>query len=118
MNEHGVLTLTDGEWSRAKQRSDVIAPLAKLDVVGRAAAEEASVLLGITIRYVYKLIRRYRMGSGLLTDLARISPPGGGGKTRVPPEIELIIADVLKTLYLNRQRRSRAVVTREIRKRC
>ncbi len=90
MNELGVLTLTDGEWSRAKQRSDVIAPLAKLDVVGRAAAEEASDLLGVTIRYIYKLIRRYRMGSGLVTDLARSRPPGGRGKARMPQEIEFI----------------------------
>lgn len=118
MQENGVLTLTDEEWRRAKKRNDVIAPLSKLDVVGRAAAEDASVLLGVTIRYVYKLIKRYRMGSGLVTDLARSSPPGGRGKTRVSPEIDLIIGDVLKTLYLTRQPRSRAVVTREIRKRC
>jgi len=118
MNENGVLTLTDKEWGLAKKRNDVIAPLAQLDVVGQAAAKEASDLLGVTISYVYKLIKRYRMGSGLVTDLARSSRPGGRGKARVPPEIEIIIADVLNTLYLTRQRRSRAVVTREIRKRC
>jgi len=118
MNEHGLLTLTDSEWSLAKKRSEVIAPLAQVVVVGLAAAEEAAGILGVSTRQVYRLIRRYRMGSGLLTDLARSSPPGGGGKTRVSPEIELIIADVLKTLYLKRQKRSRAVVTREIRKRC
>lgn len=119
MKEQGVLTLTDAEWSLAKQRSDVIEPLAKLDVVGRAGVEEASKLLGVTTRQVYKLIRRCRMGSGLVTDLARGRPPAGGkGKARVAPEIERVIAEVLEAQYLTRQRRSRAVVTREIRRRC
>jgi len=118
MNEQGILTLSDSEWNRAKRRSEVIAPLAQMKVVGKAAVEEAAVFLGVTTRYVYKLISRYRTGSGLTTDLARSGSGGGKGKTRVAPAIEPIIDDVLKTLYLTRQRRSTAVVTREIRKRC
>ncbi len=118
MQEEGVLLLTDSEWSRAKKRSEVIAPLAQEEVVGLTAAEEAALMLGVSTRQVYRLVRLYRMGSGLVTDLARSSPPGGKGKSRIAPEVEVIIADVLKTLYLSRQRRSRAVITREIRMRC
>lgn len=118
MHEEGVLLLADNEWSQAKKRSDVIGPLAQVELVGRAAAEEAAVLLGLSIRQVYRLVKRYRMGSRLVTDLARSSSSGGRGKARVSPAIEPIIDDVLKTLYLKRQRISRAVVAREIRKRC
>lgn len=118
MKDEGLLTLTDEEWDRAKKCSNVIAPLAQLDIVGRAAIEEAAALLGVTPRQVYKLISRHRSGSGLVTDMARGSSSGGKGKKRISPAIESIIDDVLKTLYLTRQRRSRSVVTREIRKRC
>jgi putative transposase len=68
--------------------------------------------------HVYKLIRSYRIGNGLVTDMARSSSDGGKGKARILPEVEVIVADVLRVLYLTRQKRSRAVITREIRKRC
>ena len=116
--EHGVLTLTDSEWIQAKKRREVIAPIAQEEVVGRAMAEEAAAALGICVRQVYRLVRRYRVGSGVVTDLASRSPPGGKGKSRIAPEVEVIIADVLKTLYLSRQKRSLAVVAREILMRC
>ncbi len=112
------MALTEGEWAKTKQRNDVIGPLANLDVVGRTAAEEAAVQLGLRVRQVYELIRRYKAGSGLVTDLAPSGSSGGKGKSRIAPEVEVIIADVLKTLYLSRQRRSRAVITREILMRC
>lgn len=118
MREDGILTLTESEWNRAKQRNEVIAPLAQQDIVGPIAVEEAAVLLGITTRHVYRLIRRYRVGNGLVTDLAKSSPTGGKGKARISPEVEPVINDVLKELYLTRQRRSKAMITLEIRKRC
>ncbi|PZM77181.1 MAG: transposase [Candidatus Melainabacteria bacterium] len=118
MQEDGVLLLTDREWIWAKKRSEVIAPLAQEEVVGLTAAEEAAAMLGISSRQVYRLVKRYRMGQGLVTDMARSSPPGGKGKSRISPEVEVIIAEVLKSLYLSRQRRSRAVIAREIRMRC
>lgn len=110
-----MLLLTDSEWSPAKMRSEIIAQLAKEEVVGLMAAEEATVRLGRSRRQVYRLVTQYRMGCGLVTDMAPNSPPGGKGKSRIAPEVEVIIADVLKSLYLSRQRRSRAVITREIR---
>lgn len=116
--EHGVLALTDSEWSQAKKRRDVIAPLAEVKTVGLAAAEEAAAMLGVSTRQVYRLVRRYKAGSGLVTDLASSSPPGGKGKSRITPEVEVIIADVLKTFYLSRQKRSLAAITREILMRC
>jgi len=116
--EHGVLTLSDSEWSQAKKRRDVIAPLAEVKIVGLVAAEEAAAMLGVSTRQVYRLVRRYKVGNGLVTDLASRSPPGGKGKSRITPEVEVIIADVLKTFYLSRQKRSLAVITREILMRC
>jgi putative transposase len=118
MQEEGVLLLTDSQWSQAKKRREVIAQLAQEEVVGLTAAEEAAVRLGLSRRQVYRLVTQYRMGRGLVTDMARSSPPGGKGKSRIAPEVEVIIADVLKSLYLSRQRRSRAAITREIRMRC
>jgi len=118
MRETGVNTLSESEWEIAKQRNDVIGSLAKLRVVPEYLAQEAAEQLGLTSRHVYELLRRYRQGSGLVTDMARISSDGGKGKSRITPEVELIISEVITSRYLSRQKPSKASISREIRMRC
>ena len=78
--EQGVLTLPEAAWEQARQRLDVVGPLAALDFVGHQAADDAAHSLGLSRRQVYVLIRRARQGSGLVTDLARGQSSGGKGK--------------------------------------
>ncbi len=56
MEELGVLTLSESDWTEAKHRGSVIGPLAELSTVGRVAAEEAAAKLGISTRMVYALV--------------------------------------------------------------
>ncbi len=118
MEELGLLTLSQSEWAKAKHRADVIGPLAKSGMVGRAAAEEAATELGISIRKVYELINRWRAGTGLVTDLAMGHSNGGKGKHRIEAEVNSIISEVIETLYLSRQKRSEELIVREVRMRC
>jgi len=50
--EQGVLTLPDVAWERARQRMDVVGPLAALDLVGHLAADAAAHSLGLSRRRV------------------------------------------------------------------
>jgi len=68
--EHGLVTLSAQAWDEAKRRAHVIAPLAAQAVVPIAAAETAAEQLGVSTRFVYKLIRRYRTSGSLLSALA------------------------------------------------
>ena len=116
--EQGVLTLPDAAWEQARQRMDVVGPLATLDFVGHQAADDAAHSLGLSRRQVYVLIRRARQGSGLVTDLARGQSSGGKGKGRLSEPVELIIRDLLQKRFLTRQKRSLAAVYREIAQAC
>jgi putative transposase len=118
MEERGVLTLSETDWAKAKHRADVIRPLAELSTVGKTAAEEAAVQLGISPRLVYELIKRCRAGSNLVTDLASGHSSGGKGKTRIAPEVHTIITEVIQTMYLSRQKRSEELIVKEVRMRC
>ena len=60
-------TLPDAAWAQARQRAEIIGPLAAL-VVGHEAADAAAHALGLSGRQVYVLIRRARQGAGLVTD--------------------------------------------------
>jgi putative transposase len=118
MQERGLLTMTDSDWAKANHRAEVIGPLASLSAVTRKAAEEAAVQLGLSLRQVRELIKRFRAGDGLVTDLAPGRSAGGRGKSRIKPEVDAIISEVLETVYLTRQKRSEGAIIKEVRKRC
>lgn len=87
--ERGVATLLDETWEQARRRTEVISPLAALEVVGHRAADAAALALG-------GLIRRAREGAGLVTDLAPARSGGGRGKGRLSESVERIIGELLQ----------------------
>jgi putative transposase len=108
--ERGLLTLSDAAWELANRRGHFIAPLAALDNVGHQAVDEVAEQLGLSRRQVYVLIRRYRHGMGLVTDLAPGQFSGGKGKGRLSEEpVERIISESIRKHFLTRQKCSLAI---------
>ena len=116
--ERGVLTAPGPAWDAAVQRAEVIGRLAAKDTVGLVTADEAADELGISRRQVYALVRRWRSGEGVASDLLPGRSSGGRGGARLPDEVEAIVREVLRSRYLTRQRRSVAAVCREIARQC
>ena len=116
--ERGVLTAPVEEWDRAARRAEVIKELADQRVVGLAAADLAASQLGVSRRQVYVLVRRWRAGGGLVSDLLPGTSSGGRGGERLPDEVEAVVRVVLRARYLTRQRRTVASVCREITREC
>jgi len=116
--EQRVLTLPDADWEQARQRMNVVGPLAALDFFGHQTADDAAHSLGLSRRQVYVLIRRTRQGSGLVTDVARGQSSGGKGKGRLSGPVELIIRDFLQKRFLTRPNRSLATLYCEITQAC
>ncbi|MGH3156244.1 MAG: helix-turn-helix domain-containing protein [Streptosporangiaceae bacterium] len=101
-------------WELAVRRAEVIRPLAEQPQVGLAAADTAAARLGVSRRQVYVLVRRWRAGKGLASDLL----PGRSGGGRLPGEVEAVLREILQTRYLTRQRRTVAAVCREVTREC
>ncbi len=99
--ELGVLTASAEEWAVAVRRAEVIGRLAREQRVRVAAAE-----LGISRRQVYGLLKRWRAGSGVASDLLPRRSSGGRGRGRLPEEIEALFLEVIRTRYLSKQRSS------------
>jgi len=110
--------MSDEEWEEARQRAAVIGPLAARRFVSHAAADAASEQLGLSRRQIYALVARWRQGSGFVTDLAVGQSDGGRGRGRLPEAVEAVIADVLRTRYLKRQRPRLAIVHRDVARAC
>ena len=118
ITEHGVATLPEQAWERARRRAEIIGPLAQSETVGHEAADAAAQALGLSRRQVYVLIRRARLGSGLVTDLALGQSSGGKGKGRLPESVERIIRELLQKRFLTKQKRSLAAFHREVVRAC
>lgn len=116
--EQGVATLPDEAWAQARHRTEIIGPLAALEVVGHEAADAAARALGLSRRQVYVLIRRARQGAGLVTDLVRGRSGGGKGKGRLSEPVERIIRELLQKRFLTKQKRSLAAFHREVAQSC
>ena len=75
--ERGLLAVPGEVWSLAVRRAEVIGPLARLDVVGWEAADAAAAELGVSRRQVDLLLRRWRDGEGVVSDLIPRRSSGG-----------------------------------------
>jgi putative transposase len=111
--ERGLLAAPDEVWDLAVLQAEVIAPLARADVVGLSAVDAAAAQLGISRRQVYLLLRRWRSGEGVVSDLIPGRSSAGRGEQQLPDEVEAVIRDVLRREYLTRQKKTVAVVHRE-----
>ena len=116
--ERGVASMSDAAWEEARQRAAVIGPLAARPSISHVAADAAGEQLGLSRRQVYALVARWRQGSGLVTDLAVGQSDGGKGQRRLPDEVESMIGEVLRAVYLKRQRPRLSVVYRDVARAC
>jgi len=110
--------ISDKAWNIGKQRAEAIAPLAKSSICSRKMASEAANKLGLSTRYIYKLIHNYRQSHGLMTSIIPQKPSGGKGRSRLSEQQEALINQVINTFYLTSQKLSPANVIEEIRKQC
>lgn len=116
--ERGLLAVSDEVWALAVRRAEVIRPLAEAGTAGAEAVEAAAEQLGISRRQVYVLLRRWREGQGVVSDLIPGRSSGGRGGQRLSAEVEAVIREVLGKHYLTRQRKKTAAVHREITRTC
>lgn len=84
--ERGLLVASAEVWNLAVRRAEVIGPLARAGVVGLAAADAAAAELDVSRRQVYLLLRRWREGEGVVSDLIPRQSSGGRGREHLPPE--------------------------------
>jgi hypothetical protein len=74
--ERGVLNAPAEKWDRATQRATVIRELAGQSAIGLDSADAAAEF-GVSRRHVYTLVRRWREGEGLVSDLLPGTSSGG-----------------------------------------
>jgi hypothetical protein len=113
-----VSEISKASWDEAKRRKEIIHPLTALPSCSRSLVKEAGLKLNISIRYVYKLIVRYRNSNSKLFSLLPYKPTGGVGKRRISQHLEDIIQQAIEKLYLSKQKLKLSVIYEEIKRCC
>jgi len=90
-------------------------PLMDLEHCPRERARAAAAELGLSERQVYRLMQRLRAAGGELTALLPGGSNGGRGKQRLSVSREQLLRRCIDDLFLTRQKRSAAVLARDIR---
>lgn len=118
ITDRGLLTLPEQTWEQGRLRAQIIGPLAAQSRVGHPAADEAAAQLGISRRQVYDLVRRARLGAGLVSEMVPGQSDGGKGRGRLSAPVEQLIREAINKGYINRQKRSQAALCRDITRQC
>ncbi|MER9586638.1 hypothetical protein [Mesorhizobium sp. M0276] len=117
MSAPDLSTITEAAWAEARRRFPIIRRLAEMTGRTRADVRKAALELGLGPTHVYALLKRYALDPRLTTML----PQGRGpkrGSSRLTPEVDDVIDDVLGSFYLTRQQPRVRDVVDEVHIRC
>ena len=104
-------------WRTAWQRLEAIRPLLEMERTTRRDVEHRAAEVGCTANTLYTWLGRYRETRDLTT---LIPQPRGWtkGGSRISAEAEAVIAQAIKDVYLNKDRRRAIKVVQQVRSVC
>jgi putative transposase len=114
-----ILSITNEEWETARYRKSLIEPLLhSRSTYSEKLADEIALAAKVDRATIYRWVNQFR-SSGLLSSLLPYyKARGGKGKTRIAPEVEAIIGDVIENFHNDLQHVSVTATIEEIRRRC
>lgn len=115
MAEH--VTASEPAWREAARRERIVRALLQSDHTTSAQRASAANNLGISLSWLYVLIRRYR-SMPLATSLLKPTPGPMRGKQLLDPKTENIINATIWQIYMARPKPSIAAVHRSIEHEC
>ena len=118
MAEDLILEVAEAEWLTAKNRYELLAPLAEQDKISSTDLQHALKMLGISRAHFYRLLRRFQDSDKLLSSLTPRRKTGGRGKGRISCGVETIISICINEFYLDRQKHRASKVVEEVILRC
>ena len=106
------------KWKEAQRRADVVRPLIINDKLPLSSAKLAADELGISVRQVYKLVKRCLESDKSVTSLIRRSSSGGRGKSRISSHKDAIIQEVIDKKLSDKRKFSFQTMIKEVNFRC
>ncbi|HEJ7998962.1 TPA: DDE-type integrase/transposase/recombinase [Serratia liquefaciens] len=109
--------IADEDWKMAQKRFEAIRPLIDQGSVSKAQMESRAKEYDVTSMTLYRWLRRYN-STGSVSALVPMKRGWVAGKSRLTPEIESIIVEIIDGYYLQPERPSARKTIREVENRC
>jgi len=97
-----LMAMSDEKWELAQERYEIIKPILE-DMGNGELVNEAAKKIKKNRATIYRWIDKYN-STGMVSSLINKDKRGGKGKSRLSPEIELIVKDTIEKKYLNKDR--------------
>lgn len=108
---------TDEDWKTAQKRFEAIRPLIDQGMVSKTQMEARAREYSVTSMTLYRWLRRYN-SAGSVSALVPMKRGWATGKSRLSPEVESIIVEIIDSYYLQPQRPSARKTILEVENRC
>ncbi|VEA70778.1 Transposon Tn7 transposition protein tnsB [Serratia rubidaea] len=109
--------ITDEDWKTAQKRFEAIRPLIEHTPVSKALMEVRAQEYGVTPMTLYRWMKRYN-SAGSVSALVPMKRGWASGKSRLSPEVENIIVEIIDSFFLKPQRPSARKTVLEVENRC
>ena len=109
--------IADESWQEALERYRAIEPFAGDTVARREDVAARAAQIGVSTATLYRWIKRYR-SSGLVTSLIKERRGWRAGASRLAPETDAVIDEVIESVYLQPQRSTQAKAVLEVKRLC
>lgn len=115
--ETELVLATEECWQEARRRFSVIGPLLAVTRRTKVMVAEAARQINVHGVTVYRWIKLYEQ-TGRLSALLPRPRNGGRGKSRLAPEVEIILTSTIEDFYMKKQKRSVGKTSEEVARLC
>ncbi len=113
----GIETMSEADLKIASDRRDKLTLLIEATAPTRELAKSIAEELGVSIATIYRWRLAYKE-SGTLSVLAPHHPTGGRGDARIDPDVESVVQDVIRDMYLTKQKLTVSKVETQVERQC
>jgi putative transposase len=117
LNVPDLSSVSEEQWEQARRRLPVIRQLVDSPNRTRSQIIAAAAVVGRGPTQTYALLRRYQ-ADPRLTSLLPLRRGPARGYSRFASEIDLLVEELIETVYLSQRRPRVSDLVREVRKRC
>lgn len=116
-------TFSDEEWTEANRRFSIIKPIIdiergmKLEVNKTVLVKELSEKHNVGYVTIYRWLSAYN-STGMVSSLIPVKPDGGKNKSRLSREVDVLIDEVINSVYNTSQKNTKKTTATEVIRRC
>ncbi len=117
LGKDDILKISDTDWEKAQKKFEIIKPI--LENRGELAlVDDIAKQNNVSRATIYRWIAQYEVSDSVVSLVENKEGKGGKGKSRISPNVDVILRKAIEDFYLTSQRKIATKVIIEVKKQC